>query len=55
MVDPTFTNIDRLFVLSFKNGDDDPTRKSFNKCYMTQVEMKDFNLLIDSKPILTNP
>ena len=25
-IDPTFRNINRLFVLSFKNGDDDPTR-----------------------------
>ena len=26
MVDVTFTNINRLFVLSFKNGNDDQTR-----------------------------
>ena len=26
LLDPTFRNINRLFVLSFKNGDDDPTR-----------------------------
>ena len=30
MIDPTFRNINRLFVLSFKNGD--PTRDSFDKC-----------------------
>ena len=26
LIDPTFTNINRLFVLSFENGDNDPTR-----------------------------
>ena len=26
LIDPTFKNTNRLFVLSFKNGNDDPTR-----------------------------
>ena len=30
LIDPTFRNINRLFVLSFKNGGDDPTRDSFD-------------------------
>ena len=47
MTDPKFRNINRLFVLSFKNGDNDPTRGSFDKYYMPLVEMKDFNALID--------
>ena len=34
LIDPTFANINRLFVLSFKNGDNDPTRNSFDKYYM---------------------
>ena len=50
MIDPTFRNINRLFVLSFKNGDDDPTSNSFDEYYMLLVEIKDFNALIDSKP-----
>ena len=29
-IDPTFRSINRLFVLSFKNDDDDPTRYSFD-------------------------
>ena len=50
LIDPTFRNINRLFVLSFKNGDNDPTRSSFDKYYMPLVEIKDFNALIDNKP-----
>ena len=34
LIDPTFADINRLFVLSFKNGDNDPTRNSFDKYYM---------------------
>ena len=42
LIDPKFTNIDRLFVLLFKNGDNDPTRGSFAKYYMPLVERKGF-------------
>ena len=38
-----------MFVLSFKNGDNDPTRNSFDKWYMIVVEIKDY-ALIDNKP-----
>ena len=36
LIDPTFRNIERLFVLSFKNDDDDddPARNSFDRYYL---------------------
>ena len=46
MIDPTFRNINSLFVLWFKNGGNDPTRNSFDKYYMPLVEIKDFSALI---------
>ena len=49
LIDATFWNIYRLFVLSFKNGSDDPTGLSLDKYYMPLVEFKDFNALTDSK------
>ena len=49
MIDPTFRNMNRLFVLSFTNGNDDPTRDFFDKYNMPLVEMKDFNQLIGKK------
>ena len=55
MIDPTFKNIDRLFVLSFENGNDNPTRDSFDRYYMSLIEIKDFNKLIDNKPFLDQP
>ena len=51
MIDPTFININRLFVHSFKNSDDDPTRNYFDEYYMPLVETKDFNVLINNKPL----
>ena len=50
--DPTFTNVNRFFVLTFENEDD---RTSFSKYYAPKVEIKDFNVLIDGKPFFKTP
>ena len=52
LVDPTFTNINRVFVLSFENKND---RSSFSKYDVPKVEIKDFNVLIDRKPFFEVP
>ena len=49
LTDPTFRNINRLLVLLFKNGNNDPARYSFDKYYIPLVEIKDFNALINNK------
>ena len=46
LIDPTFSKVNRLFVLSFGNEDD---WTSFSKYYTPSVEIKDFNVLIDGK------
>ena len=51
-IDPTFTKMNRLFVLSFANDDD---RTSFSKYYVPGVEIKKFNVLIDGKPFFDIP
>ena len=51
IIDPTFKHISRLFVQLFKIGDNELTRGSFDKYYMSLVEIKDFNALIDNKPL----
>ena len=40
LIDSTFRNINRFFVLSFENGNDDPTRDCFDEYYMPLVEIK---------------
>ena len=52
LIDPTFTNVNRLFVLTFENEDD---RTSFSKYYLPKVKIKDFNVLIDGKPFFETP
>ena len=52
LIGPTFKNIHRLFVLSFRNDNNDATINSFDKYYMPLVEVKDFNALINNKPFL---
>ena len=39
LIGPTFRNINKLFVLSFKNGSNYSATDSFDKYYMTLVEM----------------
>ena len=50
LINPAFRKINTLFVLSFKNGGDNSKRDSFDQYYMSLVEIKDFNGLIDNKP-----
>ena len=52
LIDPTFTNVNGVFVLSFENEND---RTSFSKYYVPEVEIKDFNVLIDGKPFVDIP
>ena len=52
LIDPTFTNVNRLFVLTFANEDD---RTSFSKYYVPKSEIKDFNVLIDGKSFFEIP
>ena len=44
LIDPTFTNINRLFVLAYQNADD---ILSFSQFYLPRVMGKDFNVIID--------
>ena len=46
LIDPTFTKVNRLFVLSFENKEN---RTSFSNYYVPKIEVKDFNVLIDGK------
>ena len=44
LIDPTFTNVNRLFVLAYQNAND---RQSFSQFYLPKVLVKDFNVIID--------
>ena len=52
LIDPAFTNVNRLLVLTFENEED---RTSFTKHYVPKVEIKDFNVLNDGKSFFEIP
>ena len=43
LIDPTFTNVNRLFVLAYQTAND---RQSFSQFYLPRVMVKDFNVII---------
>ena len=52
LIDPTFTIVHRLFVLSIERIEDNikkDYRDSFSHYYVPKVQIKDFNVLIDGK------
>ena len=60
LIDPTFANVNRLFILSFQRiaGENNTTkdhRDSFSNYYVPNVEIKDFNDLIDGKSFFDLP
>ena len=55
LIDPTFTNVNRLFVLSFSRNNNTDSRYSFSDYYVPNVEIKDFNVLIDGKSFFDLP
>ena len=44
LIDPIFTNVNRLFVLAYRIADD---RQSFSPFYLPRVMIKDYNVIID--------
>ena len=44
LIDPTFTNVNRLFVLAYQTTDD---RQSYSQFYLPKVMVKDYNVIID--------
>ena len=44
LIDPTFTNVNRLFDLAYENVDD---RQSYDEFYLPKVMVKDYNVIID--------
>ena len=52
LIDPTFFQVNRLSVFSFESESD---RTSFSKYYVPNVQIKNFNVLIDGKCFFDMP
>ena len=44
LIDSTFTNVNKLFVLAYQTADD---RQSFSQLYLPNVMVKGYNVIID--------
>ena len=51
LIEPSFQGVNRLFVLAFENDDQ---RTSNKRYYIPNVEIKDYNVMIDGKTFLIN-
>ena len=52
LIEPSFPGVNKLFVLAFKN---DGQRTSNKRYYIPNVEMKDYNVMIDRKNFFDQP
>ena len=51
LIEPRFQGVNRLFVLTFENDEQTTSNKRY---YIPNVEIKDYNVMIDGKNILIN-
>ena len=49
LINPTFINVNRLFLLSFTRNNEGDNRYYFSHYYVPNIEIKDFNVLNDGK------
>ena len=52
LIQPSFQRVNRLFVLAFEN---DAQRTSNKRYYIPNVEIKDYNVMIDGKIFFDQP
>ena len=52
LIEPSFQGVNRLFVLAFEN---DAQRTSNRRYYIPNVEIKDYNVMIDAKNFFDQP
>ena len=55
LIDSTFTNVNRLFVLSFPSNNNTDSRYSYSNYYVPKVKINDFNVLTDGKSFFDLP
>ena len=54
LVDPTFTNVNRLFVLAYPTANNN-NRQSFSRFYLPSAMVKDYNVIINKFPFFDLP
>ena len=52
LIEPSFQGVNRIFVLAFEN---DAQRTSDKRCYIPNVKIKYYNVMIDGKNLFDQP
>ena len=52
LINPSSQEVNRLFILSFENGDQ---RKSHSAYYLPNIEIKNYNVMIDGRNFFDQP
>ena len=52
LIDPSFQEVSRIFILSFKDGDGQESHKQY---YLPTVEIKDYNVMINGRHFFNQP
>ena len=47
LIDPTFTNVNRVFVLAYPTANNNNNRQSLSRFYLPSAMVKDYNVIID--------
>ena len=55
LIEPSFQGVNRLFVLAIEHDNDNEQRISNKRYYIPNVEIKDYNVMIDEKNLFDEP
>ena len=54
-LDPSFQDVNRLFVMAYNSANDQPTRNGQQKYYSPRIDLEKHNVIIDGRNFYDNP
>ena len=54
-LDPSFQDVNRLFVMAYNRANGEPTRNGQQKYYLPRIDLEKYNVIIDGKIFYDNP
>ena len=54
-LDPSFQGVNRLFVMAYLRGDDNPDKNNRRKYYLPRFNLNKYNVIIDGRNFYDNP
>ena len=54
-LDPSFQGVNRLFVMTYKRANGEPTRNGQQKYYLPRIDLEKYNVIIDGRNFYDNP